>query len=187
METSELDNFVRKFKNLSFAGKHANLNVETREGQTWVSLHVKLESFPPQHRPRKVKPARQRRRERRAFACENTKTFAEAAEEAVVAPEEILGEDAGPLSTTEEATAYAGVIAEKATEARKSIEDRILEKDKEIVRLGNALTKRDLEACKLTSLFIENLEIKETMDDIKKENEHLKNENETFRERYALI
>ena len=116
-----------------------------------------------------------------------TKTFAEAAEEVVVAPEEILGEDAGHLSTTEEVTTDAGVIAENATEARKSIEDIILEKDKEIVRLGDALTKRDLEACKLTNFVIENLEIKESLDEIKKENEHLKTENKTFRERYATV
>ena len=190
METSELDNFVRKFKSLRFAGKHANLNVETFEGQSWVSLHVQLESFLPQHRPRKVGPARLRRRERRAFAREDAKRDAEAAEEAVVACEEILCEDAGPVSTTEEVIADASdseVIAENATETRSSIEDRILGKDKEIVRLGDALSKRDLEVCKLRSLLIENLDINDRMDKVKKENEHLKQENKTVRENAAHV
>ena len=70
-----------------------------------------------------------------------------------------------------------------ATEESSNFEEKILEKEKEMNRLAEALTKRDLEVCKLRSFYIENLEVNERMDAIGRENNNLKKENKALAER----
>ena len=75
MEHSEFDSFIRKFCNLWHLGADAHLDVETRAGQAWVGLRVRLgqaqgDVHPHQNLTRKARssPSRVRRREQRAAA-----------------------------------------------------------------------------------------------------------------------
>ena len=76
MALSELDSFLLKFKCLWKTGYDAHLDFDTKAGEAWVGLRVRLgrvhgpleQLFPqPQTRSRNG-PSRQRRRERRAAA-----------------------------------------------------------------------------------------------------------------------
>ena len=83
MFDSELDSFVKKFKDLWQSGLDAHLVVDTHAGQAWVDLLVRLGHAPgpQQHQPHqpglqklsKVRngPARQHRRARRNAARRN--------------------------------------------------------------------------------------------------------------------
>ena len=123
MEASEFNNFIRKFKNLWCAGKSAKLNVESFEGQAWVSLHVRLGSLTSPHlHPPYASHARQRRRERRAAARDSEARASNTAEQATVANAEEVLDDA----TAEEAV----VIAAKATEElERTVKDLGFEKN----------------------------------------------------------
>jgi hypothetical protein len=80
METSELDKFVHKFKNLWKSGLDAHLDIDTSAGQAWVILRVRLGHAPGPllhqdnpHFPANLKrtrdgPSRCRRRIRRTAA-----------------------------------------------------------------------------------------------------------------------
>ena len=130
MEVSELDNFTRKFKNLWHAGKSARLQLETCDGYSWVSLHVRLGSLNhPQHCPRKDGPARQRRRERRAAARDCATRVTDTTEEVVVVAEENIDD-----ATTEEVPAVSNNddlidVAEKAKELTNIVKALEMEKD----------------------------------------------------------
>ena len=63
---SEIDNFIWKFKNLLYAGKHAKLTIESKTGKAFVSLFVEVDvPFSPPKSSRNG-PSRQHRRVRRA-------------------------------------------------------------------------------------------------------------------------
>ena len=71
--STELDNFIQKFRQLWSAGHSAHLDIGTHAGQAWVGLRVELgasETFIPHPPPksRKSGPSRIRRRNRRAAA-----------------------------------------------------------------------------------------------------------------------
>ena len=65
---SEVNSFVGKFVNLWKAGRDASLQLETHAGQACVVLRVGLGEHPHQQPHKKVSPARERRRKRRAAA-----------------------------------------------------------------------------------------------------------------------
>ena len=46
MNSSELDSFVQKFKQLWHSGVDAHLDLHTHAGQAWVHLHVRLGQAP---------------------------------------------------------------------------------------------------------------------------------------------
>ena len=90
MANQEINSFILKFKNLWRAGKNANLTIKSLAGKAHVSLNVELDDNPAdldQHQHGKLRngsrngPARQRRRLRRAAACQAEKAT-EAEEEA---------------------------------------------------------------------------------------------------------
>ena len=102
MNSSELDSFVQKFKQLWHSGVDAHLDLHTHAGQAWVHLHVRLGQAPgplhlhPQPQPQpfshpktrsKNSPSRQRRRAKRAAAAQQ-KQAGEAAREDIVKPTE---------------------------------------------------------------------------------------------------
>ena len=66
MAMSEVDNFVRKFKNLLLAGKHANLTIKSQTGKVLVTLTVEEELLNIASVKSRNGPSRQRRRARRA-------------------------------------------------------------------------------------------------------------------------
>ena len=90
MADQELNSFILKFKNLWKSGRNANLTIKSIAGKAHVSLNVELDDNPAdldQHQHGKLRngsrngPARQRRRLRRAAACQAEKAT-EAEEEA---------------------------------------------------------------------------------------------------------
>ena len=76
MNIAVIDTFIDKFKYLWQSGLDAHLFVDTKAGQAWCRLDVRLGHAPgplhqqlhPQPGPRRDGPARRRRRERRALA-----------------------------------------------------------------------------------------------------------------------
>ena len=77
MDVSVLDTFIDRFKYLWQSGQDANLYIDTRAGQAWARLDIRLGHAPGpllhrQHqahpRPHGDSPTRRRRRERRAQA-----------------------------------------------------------------------------------------------------------------------
>ena len=91
----EMDSFILKFKNLWKSGRNANLTIKSNAGKAEVVLRVELEEPAdhahlqhPHHRARNS-PAWQRRREKRAEACEAAAT--DVAEN--VTTEEAISED----------------------------------------------------------------------------------------------
>ena len=77
---TELETFVQKFHQLWNSGLNAHLDLDTRDGNAWVSLHVQLGCAPgplhaqtdqplAKHVVKVTSPSRQRRRERRAAAA----------------------------------------------------------------------------------------------------------------------
>ena len=89
MFVSELDTFVRKFKQLCFEGYEAHLNLESHAGKVWAGMHVQLgEARGPLHHqqherpqlPRRQQaangPSRQRRRARREAARQHANDVA---------------------------------------------------------------------------------------------------------------
>ena len=67
MANSELDNFVRKFKQLIYAGHTAHLEADTYAGQASVSLRVMLGTAPRPKQQRRS-PSYLRRQEQRKAA-----------------------------------------------------------------------------------------------------------------------
>ena len=65
MAMSQLDSFIRKFKQLLHSEMNAQLEIKSEAIKTIVKLTAEIETFPEQSRNG---PARQRRRERRAAA-----------------------------------------------------------------------------------------------------------------------
>ena len=63
---SEVDNFIRKFKNLLLAGKQANLTIKSETGKVTVTLTVEEELLNVVPIRSRNGPSRQRRRARRA-------------------------------------------------------------------------------------------------------------------------
>ena len=102
VHVSELDSFIRKFKELWKSGVGAHLDIDTHAGEAWVGLRVRLGHVPgPPHHvklPRKTRdsPSRQRRRARRAAARQRD------AEEAI--------DDVGDSPEAEEATTDEEVV-----------------------------------------------------------------------------
>ena len=84
---SEIDSFVLKFKHLLSAGRNACLKVETNAVKEIGDLPL----FPPQgyHQRSRNGPARQRRRQRRAEACDAAVVVAEQVNEASNVTEEV--------------------------------------------------------------------------------------------------
>ena len=83
-DPDELNKFVRKFVSLWQSGRHASLYVETEAGNAFVNLMVGLGQalpLPGEHVPAGGRPAKERRKVRRAAVREGTV----AAEKAVVA------------------------------------------------------------------------------------------------------
>ena len=138
-------------------------------GQSWVSLHVQLESFtlPPQQHQRANGPARQRRRERRATARANSAREAETTEEVVADYEESLvpvtAEEAIPVCTTEQV--------------------RVADVEKATKQLNN----------QMNDLGMENTKLKNNIQQLQKECESLRNTiavnnmlHEDFKERVRI-
>ena len=74
---NELDTFVHKFKQLWKSGHDAHLDIESKAGKAWVSLHLCLNDEPgPLHQqfklPKTTNPSRDRRRQRREAARNQT-------------------------------------------------------------------------------------------------------------------
>ena len=182
MVVTELDTFLKKFQQLWYGGHSAHLDLECHAGVAWVGVRVQLGPAPgPHHRvhpqfgPKKkeVSLSRIRRRERRAAErnvnkAEKAKSNVFEEEPIVIVTEDVTNEK---ISTSSVVQTFAKVvetnavieenIAEETTEDSaknpqiiNEIEKRILEKDKEIVRLSKALGKKDLESCKLTNLYL---------------------------------
>ena len=178
MSLCELDSFILKFKNLWQAGRNANLVIKSNCGKAEAHLSVELGTAPV-FQWKKSSPSRQRRCERRAAV----RATANVAEEA--SKTHSIAEDArnGSCDTED----IVEMNPKNATEESSNFEEKILEKEKEMNRLAEALTKRDLEVCKLRSFYIENLEVNERMDAIGRENNNLKKENKALMERYGDI
>ena len=73
LNVTELDTFIEKFKSLWNAGLEAHLDVDTQAGQAWVGLRLRLGHPPGPHHQlppnfQRNSPSRQRRREKRAAA-----------------------------------------------------------------------------------------------------------------------
>ena len=92
---TELVSFVLKFKQLWKVGLDAHLDIESRAGQAWVGLHLRLaDELGPvnnihQFSKSKTSPARDRRRERcaaqkEALQQENKFENSDVAEEATI-------------------------------------------------------------------------------------------------------
>ena len=95
---TELDTFVKKFKELWKAGIGAHLDVDTFAGEAWVGLRVRLGHAPgpPHHQVHQQAtlksrngPSQQRRRERRA----QERNQAEAEEASKVVAEKVIDEN----------------------------------------------------------------------------------------------
>ena len=150
MEASELDNFIRKFKNLWSSGRSARLFLETCEGQSWVSLHAQLGSLtPPQqyHPPCRGGTARQRRRERRLAARESATRMAGTAEEAVATAEEILDD----TTAEEAATAFTAEVEVVAEEAKEDLNDRVTNLETENDKLKRKVKELEQECDSLSN------------------------------------
>ena len=75
MIVSEIDNFVKKFKNLWTSGYDAHLDINSHAGKAWIGLRLRLGEYPGgepvynhgnPHYGNRNGPSRQRRRFRRA-------------------------------------------------------------------------------------------------------------------------
>ena len=162
MALCELDSFVLKFKNLWQAGRNANLTIKTIGGKVEANLSVELGDAPvlPIHfKYKKSSPSRQRRRDRRA-AARSTANIVEGATESQSITEEVVGSDAEQI---------ANHNLPNANEK---------ENEEELMKLRDALSKRDIDVCRATSAYIEVLE---KMDELQKENRLIKKENEALK------
>ena len=68
MDNLEIGSFISKFMGLLRSGKNASLNIKSEAGKAYINLSVEVPSL-LNRKPRNG-PARQRRRERRAAACD---------------------------------------------------------------------------------------------------------------------
>ena len=132
MNSSELETFIVKFRNLWKAGLDAHLDIESHAGQAWVGLRVRLGPEPgpaqqhppfPPHVDKKTRdgPSRQRRRARRAAARAEQ---AEQGEEQAVQAGQEQGDQAGQAGQTKDKDTH--MKAEKAP--RKAAESAMKEK-----------------------------------------------------------
>jgi hypothetical protein len=103
---TELDTFIKKFKDLWKSGIGAHLDIDTHAGEAWVGLRVRLGHAPgPPHYQVQVQerarngPSRQRRRERRAQ--ERKQVEAEEASKAVSENETDSVEEVMELATAD--------------------------------------------------------------------------------------
>ena len=122
MAMSEVDNFVRKFKNLLLAGKHANLTIKSQTGKVLVTLTVEEELLDVVPVKSRNGPSRQRRRARRAAvqAAAGRVAADNAADESVAVeaePFKIAAEEAAKkvFELEDQARDYRNIIA-KASE-----------------------------------------------------------------------
>ena len=103
---TELDTFIKKFKDLWKSGIGAHLDIDTHAGEAWVGLRVRLGHAPgPPHYQVQVQerarngPSRQQRRERRAQ--ERKQVEAEEASKAVSENETDSVEEVMELATAD--------------------------------------------------------------------------------------
>ena len=95
MMLHEIDSFVNKFKGLWLSGKEAKLQIDSKNGEAWLSLSLGLKCPPPppsppchpSPRPRSFRntPSHQRRRNRRLAERESTAAEAVCVENDVAA------------------------------------------------------------------------------------------------------
>jgi hypothetical protein len=86
MFVTELDTFVQKFQQLWNAGLTAHLDLDTRDGYAWVSLHLQLGHVPGPLHPQPVHVpggARLRRKQKRSAARKQAEEAAKTADKAV--------------------------------------------------------------------------------------------------------
>ena len=111
--TAELETFVRKFHQLWNDGQSAHLDLDCHAGVAWVGLRLQLgrppgplhhHVYPSPHHRKSFSPSQKRRRERWAYARENSEHVEEAsnftktvenepAEEVVKSSDRILPSD----------------------------------------------------------------------------------------------
>ena len=131
----EIDSFVVKFKNLWKAGRNASLTMKVDSGKAEINLCVKdndeIPRIPlPYPRQSRNGPAQQRRREKRALACQQaeeapggTNVVSEVAEEApaknvtaVDSSKSVVTEDqssSNPNKSSEEVDPFLSFITTK--------------------------------------------------------------------------
>ena len=128
MVDTEIDFFVKKFKQLWRAGYGAHLDIDAHAGQAWVGLRVRLEPPGPQVERQNVRqkardgPSRQRRRARRAAVREK------ASEESNERPED---DEANPVETQSSDNTentgdeYCEIVEKTTAESASSVEEAI--------------------------------------------------------------
>ena len=146
MALSELDSFLLKFKCLWKTGYDAHLDFDTKAGEAWVGLRVRLgrvhgpleQLFPkPQTRSRNG-PSRQRRRERRAAARKEVEetSHSETQDNAVEAS----------IPETQSDVAEASYIHEEVTDAEEAIVDEEIDTAIYVIEYFKNTTKDNSEA-----------------------------------------
>ena len=179
MALSEVDNFIRKFKNLLLAGKQANLTIKSETGKVSLTLSVEEELLDVAPIMSRNGPSRQRRRARRAavqaaaerVAADNAadKTDAVEAETFKNAAEEAAKKC---LELEDQARVFRNIIAKASEEA--------LEKEKANVTVvqeyRNTIAVQEM----LHDSFKERMTRKYNYNDEIETDDESENEEETF-------
>ena len=142
---SEVDNFVRKFKNLLLAGKHANLTIKSQTGKVLVTLTVEEELLDVVPVKSRNGPSRQRRRARRAAvqAAGESVVADNAADEPAVEALKKAAEEAAKkvLELEDQAKDYRNIIAKASEEAleKEGASDKVVEEFRNTIAVQEML------------------------------------------------